>query len=291
MVKKKQEQTPVEKQPEESTPKKHSVVKLLTWLVLLAILTGGSITLYDALIHQDAFTDVEVFEDPATEVSFSGMLAAVEQPEPTAEEAQPEPVPVQEIVPPQPETTIAPVMPEPVVPAPQLQSKKIKPNYSLAQALALRDAVHANKNCRELIEELMHVENKTPLMEQIVTALLPQCLNDLKDNISTFKAQKKQAILSIFRQKYSAYTAYLVALPWLLMDIHQVNPTGDTPMDTLDRLQNALYTNNTEAALKELEALPPATASIFNNLRRQLISKQESTQLLDKLVLSFVEGE
>jgi len=131
-------------------------------------------------------------------------------------------------------------------------------------------------------------------MEKVIVTFLPYCLHQdtEREDVNIFLAHKKQAILSLFQQKHSTITAYFYALPWLVMDIHKVQPETDKPMDVLDRLHVAILENDTETALAELNKLPPRIGSIFNDVRQQLLDQQHRLSVLDELIISLAnKGE
>ncbi|MBP5344020.1 MAG: hypothetical protein J6Y85_02990 [Alphaproteobacteria bacterium] len=187
-----------------------------------------------------------------------------------------------------------PERPKPVFAQVHSEKQLSAPQYTILHALAFKNAVLGHKNCRGYVEDLLHLENPTEIMKKVVKAFLPYCLHqdEDRDDINIFLAHKKQAILAIFQQKHSTITAYFYALPWLVMDIHKIQPTTNAPMDVLDRLHTAILENNTQDALIELDKLPPRIGAIFNDVRQQLLEQQQRLTILDELIVSLVnKGE
>ena len=318
---KKPGKTPVEvsESTQASSEKKgNKFFNLLWWLFLLAILAEGCFLLYPDLTSQYAGQASEISDEntiptetdslalpaldiqPATEQKEPMPLLIHEPPAPEPEESLPaaeEPVPEPEppVEPAEPEQTQnQPVLPRIPNAVWRIPGSATEPaTYSITQALAFKEAIIANKNCREHVAKLLQVAHQTPIMEQVTRTFLPYCLDqEAHDDISIFLAHKKQAVLMIFQQKYPAWQAYIYSLPWLVMNIRKINPDSDSAMDVLDRLHNAMLTHNTSDALAELDKLPPVVAAIFNDIRQQLLEQQKRIALLDELILSLAgKGE
>ena len=303
--------------------KSHAFFRLVSCLVFLSILVEASLILYPNLISQKSSAAVKTL--PRSEAKETpAVIPAVSQQEPKQinEEqiisepvVQPEGLEDEDNLPdieatlkrveilPQQETPPQETNPETAESAepvrPSVLSKHLPTpslpvdSYSLAQALAFKEAVLSKKNCRHHVEKLLQIEQPTPQMEKVIFAFLPYCLNQTAhDDMSIFLAHKKQAILQIFRKKHPPLVAYIYALPWLAMDIRKIQPTTDQPEDVLDRLHNAILADDPASALAELDKLPPVISSIFNDLRQKLLQQQQRIAVLDELILSFTgKGE
>ena len=305
-----------------SEPKKHGIVfKFFGWVIFLSVLSLGCFLLYPELASSQASLDTEPFSlqevtvtrenitSPSKDLDAVAPVLKIESvhfkqeipsPQPQAATEQ-EPAPVQTEVPAQmpekkePETKVK--VSEESLPTIISRHRFIKhpsSQYTILQAMAFKNAVLSHENCRKHVEALLHLEDPTEIMEKVIKTFLPYCLHQDtdRDNINVFLAHKKQAVLAIFQQKHSTFAAYFYALPWLVMDIHKIQPMTDEPMDVLDRLHTAILENDTENALIELNKLPQRIGAIFNDVRQKLLEQRQRLSVLDELIMSFTnKGE
>ncbi len=160
------------------------------------------------------------------------------------------------------------VQPEPVVSQKSQSGDTISDN-SLTLILELKDAFKNGENCRPLLEKLIAKPDLSPELERKLVWLLQICLepNLNKQLASAFSAQKRTALLRIFQIQYPTYIAYLKLIPYFLVDVRKLNPTGHGPIDTLDKIQNAIQTNQPELVLELLSQLPKSVQSTFYDVK------------------------
>ena len=306
--KKQKENKPESEQtvPPSETKKPNVFVKLFGWVIFLTVLGLGCFLLYPELASSQApLTKI----DKVSSQGISQQKKTIQPIEITKENTQQQPpsvMPVESVQIPSPVINQQKIIEEPKqqpekieaaeTPLPSVISrpkfiKQPTSQYTILQALAFKNAVLMHKNCREYVETLLHLENPTEAMKKVIKTFLPYCLHQdtERDDINVFLAHKKQAVLSLFQQKHSTIVAYFYALPWLIMDIHKIQPETDEPMDVLDRLHTAILENNTENALAELEKLPPRIGAIFNDIRQQLQEQQQRLAVLDELIISLAD--
>lgn len=185
--------------------------------------------------------------------------------------------------------------PEPVPqPAPVQQPAPRKPvNYSVLKAIELRDAFKNGGECRPLLEELVAMPNKTPEMDQALMELLRTCLERpiAGQMQQAFHAAKKRAILRIFQANYPTYLAYLKALPYFLANIRKKNPTEDTPMDILDRIQIAVDDDRPQLVLKLIPKLPENVQATLNDVTQCAEAESALYKTLNQLMKALFDGE
>ena len=173
-------------------------------------------------------------------------------------------------------------------------SPKATMNYSLLKAIELRDALKNGGDCRVLLEELIAMPDKTPEMDQALMDLLKSCLDrpingQMKQ---AFYATKKRAILRIFQAQYPSYLAYLKALPYFLVDIRKKNPTTDTPLDILDRIQNAVEEERPQLVLTLIPELPENVQATLHEVTQLAVAEADLNKTLNQLMTAlFVEEE
>ena len=191
-----------------------------------------------------------------------------------------------------------PVIEQSVVTAPTIQQpEKIetpykKPSYSVLKAMELRDAFKNGGECRPLLEELVAMPDKTPDMDQALMELLQSCLDRpiAGQMQEAFHAAKKRAILRIFQTKYPTYIAYLKALPYFLANVRKKNPTGEDPLDILDRIQNAVEADHPQLVLKLIPELPENVQATLNDVTQLAEAESNLHRTLNRLMKALFDG-
>ena len=169
---------------------------------------------------------------------------------------------------------------------------KHKP-YPVLKAIALKESFKNGEECRPLLEEWIAMPNKTPEMEQALVALLQACLerpaNGQMQN--AFSQTKKRAILRIFQNEYPLYLAYLKALPYFIADVYHKNPTGETPLDILNRIQTAVYADKPHAVVQLIKKLPANVQATLNDVTHYAEAEVRTQKTLNHFMqILFSEG-
>jgi len=194
------------------------------------------------------------------------------------------------------ETKIAepepPVVEVPIVSQEKVETPRKKSSYSVLKAMELRDAFKDGGECRPLLEELVAMPDKTPDMEQALMELLQSCLDRpiAGQMQEAFHAAKKRAILRIFQTKYPTYIAYLKALPYFLANVRKKNPTGDNPLDILDRIQNAVDADHPQLVLKLIPELPENVQATLNDVTQLAEAESNLHRTLNRLMKALFDG-
>ena len=178
-------------------------------------------------------------------------------------------------------------------PLPQKKTKQTRPIYPVLDAIRLYNAFIEGEDCRPLLEELIKLPNKPPKMDETLMNVLQFCLNrPLPDQMQeAFNKSKKRAILRIFQNTYPAYLAYLKTIPYLLMDVRKKEPAGNTPMEILDQIADAIDTNHPHQVLVLIEKLPPNVQSILYDLKQYAAQEEQLYQSLDSLMQLLFQGD
>lgn len=162
-------------------------------------------------------------------------------------------------------------------------------SYSILKAIQLREAFKTGDQCRPLLEELFALPNKTEEVEKALVNLLQICLDRpiIGQMQEEFKRAKKRTILRIFQSQYPTYLAYLKVLPYFVADIYHKNPTGDTPMDVLNRLQDAVYTDRPHLVLKLIPELPENAQATLYEVSQYALQEDQLYKTLNQLIKTF----
>ena len=243
-------------------------------------------------VQEDSFLEPEQSTEEDTDEIIMVDEIAEEEPQPVVEtEPEPAPEPVQIIV--EPEPVVVEPEPAPVQPTPVAKKRPASMTYPVMKVMELKEAFQTNGQCRPILEELMAMPEKTPEMDRALMNLLQTCLDKpLKGQMKeTFDAVKRRAILRSFQSENPSWTAYLQALPYLLADIHQKNPTGDTPLNILDRIQNAINADKPVAVLDLIPQLPQSVQAVLFDLQQSAQEEAALYKNLNQLMKAlFAEG-
>ncbi|MBQ4472145.1 MAG: hypothetical protein II942_02745 [Alphaproteobacteria bacterium] len=244
-------------------------------------------------VEEDQFLEPELPQEPQPVEEVSEEPVVVEE-EVVVEQTQPEPIPELSPEPVQivPEPVVE-LQPEPVQPQPVVKQKPLSITHPVMKVMELKEAFQNNGQCRPILEELMAMPEKTPKMDRALMDLLQTCLDKpLKGQMKeTFNAAKRRAILRSFQSENPSWTAYLQALPYLLADIHQKNPTDDTPLSILDRIQNAVNADKPVAVLDLIPQLPQSVQAVLFDLQQSAQEEATLYKNLNQLMKAlFAEG-
>lgn len=169
------------------------------------------------------------------------------------------------------------------------------PTISLRDVLLLRDRFLNGEPCFEEYEKINALENKNQKIQDVLNTLAPYCLSHLKavpELEKTFRQDKKQAVITYYHVTEPRFIAYLKAIPTYLIDIREINPKGNTPIETLDKIHNEIEKQNIEKALALTDTLPDYMKSALSSFHREAQIYLRAKKSVEKLVLSFeAQGE
>ncbi len=169
------------------------------------------------------------------------------------------------------------------------------PTISLRDVLLLRDRFLNGEPCLEEYEKINALENKNQKIQDVLNTLAPYCLSHLKavsELEKTFRQDKKQAVITYYHVTEPRFIAYLKAIPTYLIDIREINPKGNTPIETLDKIHNEIEKQNIEKALALTDTLPDYMKSALSSFHREAQIYLRAKKSIEKLVLSFeAQGE
>ena len=163
------------------------------------------------------------------------------------------------------------------------------PSPTLLKVMELKEAFQNDGQCRPILEELMAAPDKTPQLDRALMDLLQICLDQpLSGQMKqSFFKVKRRAILRTFQHKNPAWTAYLQALPYMIADIHQKTPTGDEPLDILDRIQNAVSEDKPSVVLELIPTLPQNVQTVLFDVQQYAETEANLYKNLNKLMHAF----
>ena len=300
--KEKTEIVETEKAEAKDTPKttKKSPAKkfLLTLIALLLLAAGSGVAVYyttPVVLKSLAPQRMLAVKTIPVAHAASEIAPVIEEEEPVLEEV--------EVIEEQPvEAEI--YYTEPLIPLPApsfvqqptppvVQQPRRTPPYSVLKAIELKEAFKNGGECRPLLEELVAMPNKTPEMDQALVELLKACLDrPISGQMQqAFHSAKKRAILRIFQNNYPTYLAYLKALPYFLANVRKKNPTGDDPMDMLDRIQNAVDADHPQLVLKMIPKLPQNVQATLNDVTQYAEAESHLYKTLNQLMKALFDGE
>ncbi len=113
----------------------------------------------------------------------------------------------------------------------------------------------SQKDCRDFVSQL----NKKSNFENLSQILKPYCntkkMSAWNKWLYTFRQEKKELIISQIVQEKSA-VKYIKVIPYFFFDIQNMNSTGNTPKDILNKIQQAIIEHQPQKAMDLISKLP-----------------------------------
>ncbi len=176
---------------------------------------------------------------------------------------------------------------------PKTEDKKTaRQNDLLLDVVQLYETFQQNGQCRPLLEKLISLSELNPIVQNSINELLTICLeNPLSEQIQTaFYKDKKRAILRILQKENTPIIAYLKMIPYTFLDIHKKGTFGNTPMDILYHIQNAVQANHFSKVLELIDQLPENVQLALYDLRQCAIHENTIYQILKDLLQTLAKG-
>lgn len=166
--------------------------------------------------------------------------------------------------------------------------------YSIQKALNFRDHFLSEQSCADDLRELILSEQKSEAIQQVIQDTSYFCLttqNVYSELNDLFSRAKKQALIHSFHQNNPTWQAYLLTALTYMIQIRNLNPTGDTLADKLDRAQNALLNQQVARSAEIISTLPQETKQFFTVFLDKANNYTDAVSALDNLILSYAKGE
>lgn len=163
-------------------------------------------------------------------------------------------------------------------------------DYSMQQALKLKDRFLMGSSCYADYQELMRIADKTPQMKEVLNNLSPYCMRLIPANVAVknaFLKNKRQALVAMYQAKSPLWLSYLKTVLVYLVEIRKLNPTTSRPKDLLYKVQNEIYQNNIIQADKLAKQLPMHMQRALPDFFREAEIYLRAEESLNKLILSF----
>lgn len=112
--------------------------------------------------------------------------------------------------------------------------------------------------------------------------------NELKN---LFLKSKKEALIRYYKEHDARWKYRLKKVFVSLIKVRNLNPTGDTVPDLLDRAHNALMAKNMTLTLETLSKLPDNIRPVFTEFTQKTNNFVKAKAALDALILSYAKGE
>ena len=143
-----------------------------------------------------------------------------------------------------------------------------------------------NKDCRPFIQELSTKPEHNMLYQNLRSSCLVGKTSAWENLLNTFRKEKRKLLFNRIVNTDSSYTKYLEALPHLLFDIQNTKPTGNAPIDVLDKIEQVIIDRQIENVLPLFDELPDAWKNELKNtqvLTQKLSELKEQLENLNKI--------
>ena len=159
---------------------------------------------------------------------------------------------------------------------PQISSQEVSPdtvkiNYTWSDFLE-------KESCQADFLILSKLHFLTQEQEKLKNAMMTYCVSPISvwdDLLTIFRQNKKNLLMDQNAKEEWFVMHHIKSLPILLLDVHNSYPTGDTLMDKLDLIQNAITDKKLEKILLFMQDLSPNQQLFFMPLFNEV------TQLID----------
>lgn len=169
-----------------------------------------------------------------------------------------------------------------------------KPHFTVADALELRDNFLSGEPCGDNLRKLIMSDNQSKAAQDVIKDTSYFCFattnvqNELKN---LFLKSKKEALIRYYKENDARWKYRLKKVFVSLIKVRNLNPTGDTVPDLLDRAHNALMAKNMTLTLETLSKLPDNIRPVFTEFTQKTNNFVEAKTALDALILSYAKGE
>ena len=190
--------------------------------------------------------------------------------------------------------------PKAITPSPLPATEKQPPSITrpllknhavpLNAVLKLQHDFYHTASCRNAFDVLQSKVGDDLKARQVVVDLSAFCAEpgSAKKRLKTlFLKDKKQGLYAYYHQSHAPWYAYVRALLIDLIDVHEINPKGETPPELIDRAQTAIDQGNIAEALRILTALPFELKAEFASFFREAAAFVRAEESLKALILSY----
>ena len=174
-----------------------------------------------------------------------------------------------------------------------LSSDVMEP-YTLKDALIFRDHFLSEQPCGNDFRKLILADNKSKSAQDVIKNTSYFCLttnNVYQELYTLFLSAKQKALIHNYEVTYPRWKAKLYAFLTRIIQIRNLNPTGETISDNLDRAQNALENKNVEIATQKIAQLPSQMQPFFLEFLEKAQNYADASNALENLILSYAKGE
>lgn len=176
--------------------------------------------------------------------------------------------------------------------APHAASSKI--HFTVADALELRDNFLSGEPCGDNLRKLIMSDNQSKAAQDVIKDTSYFCFattnvqNELKN---LFLKSKKEALIRYYKENDARWKYRLKKVFVSLIKVRNLNPTGDTVPDLLDKAHNALMAKNMTLTLETLSKLPDNIRSMFAEFTQKTNNFVKAKAALNALILSYAKGK
>lgn len=169
-----------------------------------------------------------------------------------------------------------------------------KPHFTAKDALELRDNFLSEQPCGDDLRKLIMSDNQSQAAQDVIKDTSYFCFattnvqNELKN---LFLQSKKEALIRYYKEHDARWKYRLKKVFVSLVKIRNLNPTGDTVPDLLDRAHNALTEKNMTLTIETLAKLPDNLRPMFTEFMQKTNNFVKAKAALDALILSYAKGE
>lgn len=169
-----------------------------------------------------------------------------------------------------------------------------KPHFTAADALELRDNFLSEEPCGDDLRKLIMSDNQSQAAQDVIKATSYFCFattnvqNELKN---LFLKSKKEALIRYYKEHDARWKYRLKKVYVSLIKTRNLNPTGNSVPDLLDRAHNALLEKNMTLTIETLSKLPDNIRPVFTEFMQQTNNFVKAKAALDALILSYAKGE
>lgn len=167
-------------------------------------------------------------------------------------------------------------------------------DYSLRDALIFRDHFLSEQPCGDDFRKLILSDDKTQITQDVIKSTSYFCLttNNVYGELNNaFLSAKKQAVIQSFYQNNPKWKARILSFLSRLIQIRNLHPKGNTPMDLLDKAHMALDSKNISLTVEIISELPPYMQSEFKHFLEKSKNYADAANALENLILSYAKGE
>lgn len=169
-----------------------------------------------------------------------------------------------------------------------------KPHFTPADALNLRDNFLSEEPCGDDLRKLIMSDNQSEAAQAVIKDTSYFCFattnvqNELKN---LFLKSKKEALIRYYKEHDPRWKYRLKKVFVTLVKTRNLNPTGNTVPDLLDRAHNALMAKNMTLTIETLAMLPDNIRAMFTEFMQKTENFVKAKTALDALILSYSKGE